>query len=455
MPLGLSSSINSHDLGYMLDTQLGVRELMMPAEPTHVAKEISFDDTFEFWRDAYADRLRATRTVVLRNVFLSEWFPRSPGLYDSESAKRARDDAMQYQLSPSLRSSLERSRAYGLDGITLYDPYGKMAMLEGGIGCLRLVKKPTHEGYMWFMSASSTLRAEQGVPLGVPDELYERHIEYLEEAGLLPCTVVGTLRLIPERLTALYRHYSGVPRLYVQVEELRATSQQLSGTPVVGAAVLCRAPLRGHAEIVATYADFVPGRHGKQGNVGLQDGVMFLEDYIDHVLEGEVIVDFDEQMPRFSKAEFSLSKVSNGQLEEEGVSRFADAFDLSDERIKDLMQDQRQFNLVVREMTVTGDFFSNIGAGAVIVNRSTLTNALNKYESEAPEVSEALKQLAKAVADSGNVDAAENLNELTDEISKPQPSKNKVRVWLDALSAGLPAVAAVGTAVATLASLLL
>lgn len=90
---------------------------------------------------------------------------------------------------------------------------------------------------------------------------------------------------------------------------------------------------------------------------------------------------------------------------------------------------------------IVGDKFSNIGAGATIVNRSTLNNSFNTVkESYGPDMAQALQQLAELVEKSGNMDAADNFNALTEELQRPQPKKSLLKSFWSGIVEAIPNV---------------
>lgn len=90
---------------------------------------------------------------------------------------------------------------------------------------------------------------------------------------------------------------------------------------------------------------------------------------------------------------------------------------------------------------VMGDKFDNIGAGAIIVNRSKVEGAIatsrQRYGSEAADL---LRDLGEFVAASGNPQAAEHFNDLTTEAAKEEPDESKMRKLLGFIRAALPDV---------------
>ena len=90
--------------------------------------------------------------------------------------------------------------------------------------------------------------------------------------------------------------------------------------------------------------------------------------------------------------------------------------------------DQRQSDL--RKGTFMGDIFSNIH-DSTIINRSLLQNAFGKAKSEGgDETAEALKKVATAIAQSGNNEAGEILDQFNEELARAEPRKSLLkRSW--------------------------
>ena len=390
----------------------------------------------------------------MHDVLLSEWFPRSPGLFHTPEAAIRREDAT-HRLMVLTNRQRERYARSNPPGPDVFDLHGKYQMLAGGIGCLRLNRRASADGPLWFMSASSTLFAEEGVPVALSDDLYEQHIDEITERGVLPCTVTGKLMLLPDSLLTLFEDYRGVPRVYIHVERIEAgrhTALEGGLDPIVSAAVLFTSGER-QDQMNATYMNFVPGRIGT-----LDRRLPWLEEYVQDLHGGTVVTDFDEQATRFPHAVFSLRKVAHGALVASEIRSVASALHIHERRADQLVVEQTHVFVdqvyIDQRGSIMGDTFSNIGAGAVIVNRSSLSNALNTLQArEDPREAEALKELAAAVMASQEPEALESLNELTGELGKPNPSKHRLKTWVHAIASALPDVATVAAAAAKLGSL--
>jgi hypothetical protein len=107
----------------------------------------------------------------------------------------------------------------------------------------------------------------------------------------------------------------------------------------------------------------------------------------------------------------------------------------------------------IEEVTV-GDTFKDIGAGATIINRSTLTNAMNRVATGSDkEVSEALKQVAEFIESQGNTEASDAYSGFLEELEKPKPRKPMLKILWDGAVTALPSIATLAAAVAKIATL--
>ncbi|MGA7384200.1 MAG: COR domain-containing protein, partial [Methylocella sp.] len=107
--------------------------------------------------------------------------------------------------------------------------------------------------------------------------------------------------------------------------------------------------------------------------------------------------------------------------------------------------DQRSFDM--------GDKFSHI-SNSTIVNRSLVERSFNKVKSEAgEETANVLLKVAEVVADSGNEEAGEILDQLNEELAKPAPRKSLLKRSWDNLVQVLPTVTTVADAATAIAKL--
>lgn len=294
-PTAVLRDLSHGDVESAIDAQLATGTLSLPPEQLPSARDLDYTTTEQFWGDMLAERLRARRFVTLHRVLLFEWFPRSPGLWYTPRAEWSRQMAAGHTLHLTDEEHSLYLASNPPDPV-VYDLYGKQAMLDGGIGCVRLNRRITPHGPLWFMSASSSPHADRGVPLAVTDQDYDAVIESIIDDGAVLCTVAGMLMSLPDGLLNLYRDYAGVPRLYLLVSEITREPRQDQPPPGLlraNAAVLFSTDAPWSAAS-ATYIDFVPG-----GNGNLSQRLEWLHYYVRNLHDGTILTDFDEQMTRF------------------------------------------------------------------------------------------------------------------------------------------------------------
>jgi hypothetical protein len=444
-----------------IEGALAAANLVLPPVPIVEASSKKFDSNDSFWRAILHQEARSNATVTLQNFLLFEWFPRSPGQFHTEDARNWRESAKDHLFPLSDRQRQIYENTAPVDPV-VYNLYGKYCMLRGGIGCIRLKPKPTEAGLLWFMSASSTLSAHEGVPVAISESDYNQYIEYINEHGVLPCTLVGKLKFLPEPLLSLYQDYTGVPHLYLLVEAIfpsHAPLQLQERGPVVSVAVTFSSR-KGNSEqdssrnFSAAYISFAGGDKDS-----LERRLPWLDYYVSNLNEGTIVTDFDEHMTRFNGAVFSLDKVCKGRLDHSEVINITNHLSIRNADV--LITNQRKLRaqinanqVKVERITVVGDVFKNIGAGATIINRSSLVNAMNVANNTVdPSVGEALRQLAEFIQQSGNKEAAENFNEFTKELQQPSPRKSLLRSFWNGMLAALPTIADLATVAAAVAAL--
>jgi hypothetical protein len=96
---------------------------------------------------------------------------------------------------------------------------------------------------------------------------------------------------------------------------------------------------------------------------------------------------------------------------------------------------------------VTGDIFSNICEGATIINRSLLSNSMNRLQDKGQsDIAEALQSIAEFIEKSGNSEAAENFEAMTEELGQPSPRKAILKTLWAGTIAALPAISGLADA---------
>jgi hypothetical protein len=359
------------DLQKVLASQLSLADVGEGAAVGPATPDRTYRSNGDLWNDVLEERVRANRIVHLEEFALSEWFPLTPGLFHTQEALSSREEAQHYVIDdfagpdrlarleheigrPVSSGALERA-TQGM--LRVYSPHGKLGMMGGGVGCVRLNPRRLDPDYVWFMSASSTRRAHEGFPVMVAAGLYDRFIDALAERGGLTCRLTGRLHVVPEAFDPLFRRVVGVPRVYLLAEQIEPRPGDRDQPFLATGAVTFEAPWSDEPEgwgsewepargLHGAYVTFAPGRPSS-----VREAVEWLaETYVEGLFDGRVVTDFDELVPRFADAPFALARLSASALEPRAVNRVVrktnppeDVSELFAQRAERLSSDARDF----------------------------------------------------------------------------------------------------------------
>jgi hypothetical protein len=360
-----------------------LRLLKNTPQPLSSTNSHLFDTDTDFWRDALNRVLRPGDNITLQHFAILEWFPRVPGLYHTPKSYRNRPQALQF-VDELLSSQLEHSqyflpttppteparhRAFRPNSCTnymdqensakffnqmqfanigsvinisnvnvgisqgalderfrnlqrpiIFDPRGKLTMLESGIGSVRLAPLERNGELYWFCSASSIGWSDHGIPLVIPDTLYQQVFPEIRETGCVRARIRGRVHYIYNTVTKgssisgymhhkIYDTYHGLPRLYLYVDDLDRDDQVKDEgvhLKVCAAVTFISAYEAEKPRHYATYVGFNPSIDNN-----MEDAIDWMtESYVEGRYHGRIVTDFDEQLPRFSDALFSLRYIN-------------------------------------------------------------------------------------------------------------------------------------------------
>ncbi|WP_406699461.1 hypothetical protein V5E97_11390 [Singulisphaera sp. Ch08] len=266
------------------------------------------DSNEETWEKFRCRQIHDTRRVTLEKFHLFEWFPLIPGKYHTEDGRRHREEA-------------DRQADLIIDGRVSYSPYGKLHMLLGGVGCVRLrprvVSVGTSKGEYYFMTASSTGVCHEGFPVLLPRSMFGRLMPRLLKDGSVPATLGGEMRYVDENAVTLFRSHREIPLLYLHVDKLtphRSPRQDVTEYAVSVAASFEGVVQEQHGMYV-TYDTFDPANKDGERNAA----EWILEAYVEKAHGGTVVTDFDEVVPQFPRAEFGLLPLLAGRTDLRGA----------------------------------------------------------------------------------------------------------------------------------------
>jgi hypothetical protein len=347
-------SLSGYQFEPFLSNQIATANYTVPFINGHKeAKENdrSFYTNNSIWEAVMYEQIRRTDiNIVLDGFFLFEWFPRSPGLFYTNKGRDARQEA---------RNNIDSIR----NGVIVYNPYGKLSMLDGGVGNLRLKPIEIKNREYCLMSASSNGICHEGFPVAVPIELYNQCIEEITDRGAVVRKLIGKLQYVPDSISSLYRGYIEVPQMYLRVEEVSLPNQLQSRHMEelwVSVAVSFLSDYEGSKKTYATYVHFDPTRRNS-----LRQSVEWMEqDYVIGRYKGKVITDFDEQKSNFASAPFSLNKIMNLSLVGAEICNFANDLHINANQI---LSHQAQIVLSIQEVNIMENKYNITGGnqGAV------------------------------------------------------------------------------------------
>jgi hypothetical protein len=383
------------------------------SEPQIEELDKTYINNRSFWKDAMSSQHFPSSYVMLKGFHLTEWLPFAPGRYFTPAAEEMRGFAERFVSSDR----------------TEYTPDGKNSMVRGGIGCIRLAEKRIGPSQFHFLGASSSGAAHEGIPVALETLEYRKVIHAIRERGGCVVDLVGRIRSITRDLPQL-DFDRVIPRYCLFADEvvfLRASEPAGLSTT---AAIMFTPSLQGRRRENDlnkswTFCTFRPAADP-------QRAAEWLLDYAHRYSEGEtnILTDFDEHRRLFScTVEFSLTDIVSGTV------------DWGSLHIYQQRLNSTYIGTYIEEYNVAGDNIHITGSGNVVVNRSTLQNALNRVSGAKDQaVAEALKKVAAEIEKSKNQAAAENFDSFNEELAKPHPRKSLLKtLWQGTLQA-LPAL---------------
>jgi TIR domain len=295
--LGAHFGATAYLLGAGLNQELGIENPIL-----YTANE-------SVWRDLAGQNLIPGITVVLQNFQIMDWFPRAPGLYYSPYAQWAREEAFLH-LDERFPKSPIRDHAHGSGGrlandyTVVFTPEGKLSMLQGGIGAIRLKPVKLQNEAHWLLTATSDGVTHTGVPIALPQRLYSRVFRQIRKQGSITATITGQFEEIPDPFTRLFDWSIQVPKWVLRVTDLQIVEPRKVDLET-SVAVSFVSEYTGRPGVYSTYVTFRPDVEGS-----FEDAVRWMKaEYVEGGYQGRIITDFDQTVTIFPEARLALNKV--------------------------------------------------------------------------------------------------------------------------------------------------
>jgi hypothetical protein len=285
----------------IIEQQASLSSFLATPKNATTANRRRYSNIESLWSEVMNRQALPGDKIMLESALLLEWMPRSPGLYHSPGAVRSRARAYDHILARTHQ------------GI-VFDPNGKQSMLDGGIGNVRLKPISINGNEMRLCGACFDGVCHKGFPVAVPEILFSEFQHQIAGSGAVRRDLAGTLRFVPDNLSRLYMRSTGIPQLYIELDEpdvLRGMEDDIGTQLELTLAALFKTPDddRFKATFVTTEPNFV------------SEGAAWIrETYVQGRYGGTVVTDFDQQQRHFPEAIFSLDKVMSLNITDEDGS---------------------------------------------------------------------------------------------------------------------------------------
>lgn len=294
--------------------------------------ELRFASNEGFWGDVMAERVGQGVRVRLNRFQITEWIPSSPGRFFTKEAVDARVIAEHY-----LR--FDRSE---------YLPLGKMNMVLGGVGSLRLAPRQMGAKEMYTFGATSNGISHQGVPILLSEDEAQRVLPHIRSSGGCRANISGYIKVIQKDSLPL-NYDVEVPKYLIFVDRLEVlgSAQGL----LVTVAISFGSPSTPNRKFWS-FCSFNPATQSPK------DAADWLRAYAERYSESQdtqILSDFDEHVSHFNKPiEFPLDKVLHGEIDIVRLLEYQDAMNVTFNISGDLVRgDKNIYGNSIRGNSVT------------------------------------------------------------------------------------------------------
>lgn len=369
------------------------------------APDLRFASNEEFWNSLINSDRVALRWVELRHFQIVDWFPRTPGLYHTETAQYARKEAQNHIVEEN--------------NIRFYDPQGKHYMIEGGIGSVRFKPIVINNEDYWLCTATTDGYCHTGIPLAIPNTL----INSINMDRNYAYKITGLMKFLPDFIEQHFYHMRGIPQIYIMVDNIKQMGKD-EFTPVFITPMVFFTITEEKGRLRRENVTYFTCSSNKLSE--LNKATDWFEWY-SRKFKGEIITNFDQQRPTFQNAPFSLQNVMNGRIDR---YRLEELHIYRAEIICDTIERIQSEEMTMSKIEV------NIGDGTIITGDFVVAHSIKDSFNKASiaDISNDLKDLLKSlVKEVGKIsdklpeekakEVARDLETLTAEATSKTPRK--------------------------------
>ena len=296
-------------LTWLLDRQTDLSyhtrpALFAEAEGSH---PLAFHENNTLW-EAYAkEDIFPTCRLTLTHFHVFEWFPLTPGQCFTGEAE--------YNLQYVTGELQKTPEGY-------FDPYGKMNMLRGGVGAVRLRPFVFEYENHYPMTASASGTCYEGFPLLVPERFYPELKRRIQRIGAAPATLRGKVRILTKEVPRIFATHPAFPATYLVVDEVDLHPEPRPNIEkfLVSIAISFESAYEGAPRPYVTYATFEAGNRTSFARAK----AWLKRFYVEEKYQGRILTDFDQIRSQYPEAVFGLVNLYPGNIQTEALQAYVE-----------------------------------------------------------------------------------------------------------------------------------
>jgi len=402
------------------------------APPNEIQPDLSFNSNSGFWKKIIDWGRAPMKFIQLKKFQITDWFPRTPGIYHTHGAAMAREEAQMFIKEQGNQ--------------LIYQPLGKTHMMEGGLGTFRLKPIQLNNEDYWLCTATSDGYCHTGVPVAIPNQI----MNSIEINSINFYELTGEIRYLPNSLEKYYLSQN-IPQIYILIERVKKISageRKITVSPLV---FFQSTSVKGF--IGDNRQDFVTYVNTFAGNNEISAANEWLLNYT-NTYNGKIITNYDELSHHFEDAPFSLQKVMGGTLNSNDLEKFnINNATIVCDTINNINSNQTDMSKIEITLgdgnTFNGDF---VVAKSIedSFNKLDKSNVNNELKSVLKELTSAIGSIQSNLEKQDTSNISRDLQTLTTEVTSEAPRKDWINMSLESIKKVAVKVGEIGVPIISL-----